>query len=466
MPVPSGTEILVIASRNVILPGFEQPQAATIKVDIRTGTITEIQQQYVYHPTLVSDPKIQWINAENKFVLPGLVDTHVHLQEPGRTDWEGFWTGTRAAVSGGITTLVDMPLDSLPPTTTVANLLRKRQAAIGQCWADVAFWGGAISGNQTQLRPLADAGVKGFKCFLGDTGDEEFPWVTEDELSEHMEVIQDIASQPILLFHAELDDSCAFKPVSEDPTLYDTYLNSRPERMEVDAISMITRLQERYPSVPCHIAHLSASSALPIIKNSKRRGLNLTVETCFHYLCLSATNQFNRHPEFKCSPPIRNDANRELLWDALIDGTIDCVVSDHSPCALELKKLKEGNIMDALGGIHGLGLGLSLLWTEAKKRNVSIAQIVRWTSEATAELAGLSALKGGITVGRDGDLVIWDPNAEFKVSNEHLRFKNKISPYKGLTLSGIVHQTFLRGCLVYDIAHNGFDGLEAVGNLL
>ncbi|KAH7925526.1 allantoinase [Leucogyrophana mollusca] len=461
-------EVLVISSRNVILPGFEQPQAATIRVDVHTGIIVDILQQYLRdEPSGHHHLKTRWINAGDQFVLPGLVDTHVHLQEPGQTDWEGFWTGTRAAISGGVTTLVDMPLDCLPPTTTVANLQMKKEAAEGQCWSDIAFWGGIIPGNQAELKPMADGGVKGFKCFLIDTGTDEFPWVSESELRTHMEELKDTPT--VLLFHAELENpsltGCHPQKYG-DPTVYQTYLDSRPEEMEVAAISMIVRLQQEYPSLHCHIAHLSASTALPLIQTAKRRGSKLTVETCPHYLSLSATPRFNRHPEFKCSPPIREDQNREKLWDALIDGTIDCVASDHSPCALELKKLEEGDIMGAMGGIHGLGLGLSLLWTEGKKRGVSLAQIVRWTSEKTAQLAGLSASKGGIKVGLDGDLVIWDPNAEFEVSKKDLHFKNKLSPYEGMGLRGVVHQTFLRGRLVYDRKQNGFDGLEPVGNLL
>ncbi|KAH7925528.1 allantoinase [Leucogyrophana mollusca] len=462
---------LTVASRNVILPGYDQPQAATITVDVETGKIIDIQHEYLpVNPSGREDTKVRRIDAGDYFILPGLVDAHVHLNEPGRTDWEGFWTGTRAAVSGGITTVVDMPLNSIPPTTTVENLSLKRRTASGQCWTDVAFWGGVIPGNQPDLKPLVAAGVKGFKCFLIESGVEEFPCVSEDDLHGHMKELKD--EPTVLLFHAELETPSSTSDLSHDspdPTVYETFLNSRPEDMEVNAIKLITRLQEEYKSLRCHIVHLSASSALPIIQAARRRGLKLTVETCFHYLCLSSSNLLNCRPEFKCCPPIRDRSNRDSLWKALIDGDIDFVVSDHSPCVTELKKLDEGDIMAAWGGINSLGLGLSLLWTEGKTRNVGITQIISWLSEKTAEHAGLSASKGQLKVGLDGDLVIWDPNAEFKarqVSKELLHFKNKLSAYEGMTLRGVVQKTFLRGQLVYDQARNGFDELDPLGKLL
>jgi allantoinase len=272
----------------------------------------------------------------------------------------------------------------------------------------------------------------------------------------------------VLLFHAELEsDSCSVQNHEEhDPTAYQTFLSSRPQELEVNAISLITVLQEKYNSLRCHIVHLSASSALPIIRAARSRGLNLTVETCFHYLCLSADDIPHGQPEFKCCPPIRSDSNRDALWEALIDGTIDCVVSDHSPCVAELKKFEEGNIMTAWGGINSLGFGLSLLWTEGRKRGISLGQIIRWTSEETAKHAGLSSSKGRLSVGYDGDLVIWDPTAEFKVSKEHFHFKNKFSAYEGMVLNGVVQQTVLRGRVAYDRTQNGFDGLTPTGKLL
>ncbi|KAG2132676.1 hypothetical protein BD769DRAFT_1448980 [Suillus cothurnatus] len=454
---------LVVTSRNALLPGSDHPQPATITVNIDTGKITDIQTVYAERSP---GGETTFIDAGEKFVLPGLVDAHVHLNEPGRTDWEGFWTGTRAAVAGGITTVVDMPLNSIPPTTTLRNLEIKRQSARGQCWADVGFWGGVIPGNQADLKPLVAARVKGFKCFLIESGVEEFPFVSEHDLHAHMKELQDQST--VLLFHAELEsDSCSVQNHEEhDPTAYQTFLSSRPQELEVNAISLITVLQEKYNSLRCHIVHLSASSALPIIRAARSRGLNLTVETCFHYLCLSADDIPHGQPEFKCCPPIRSDSNRDALWEALIDGTIDCVVSDHSPCVAELKKFEEGNIMTAWGGINSLGFGLSLLWTEGRKRGISLGQIIRWTSEETAKHAGLSSSKGRLSVGYDGDLVIWDPTAEFKVSKEHFHFKNKFSAYEGMVLNGVVQQTVLRGRVAYDRTQNGFDGLTPTGKLL
>lgn len=452
-----------ISSQNVVLPDTETPQAAVITVDTDTGKIVDIERGATNH---LPQGDVQIIDVGAKFVLPGVVDAHVHLNEPGRTDWEGFRTGTRAAISGGITTVVDMPLNSIPPTTTLENFHVKRASAEGQCWTDVAFWGGVIPGNQKDLKPLIAAGVKGFKCFLIESGVEEFPCVDEHDLRSHLDQLQ--GEPTVLLFHAELEDpSCSTKEALHlNPTHYETFLSSRPDALEVNAISLITRLQEEYPSLRCHIVHLSSSSALPTIRAARSRGLKLTVETCFHYLCLSAGMIPNGHPEFKCCPPIRDEGNRELLWQALIDGTIDSVVSDHSPCITELKKLDEGDIMGAWGGISSLGLGLSLLWTEGKRRGITINQIISWVSRKTAEHAGLSEVKGSIAVGRDGDLVIWDPEAEFKVSTESLYFKNKLSAYEGMTLYGVVLQTFLRGSLVYDSVKKDFDARGPRGKLL
>ena len=283
------------------------------------------------------------------------------------------------------------------------------------------------------------------------------------------------------MFHAEVDNH-SVPPSHEDPTQYSTFLNSRPESYEVDAISRIADLQREYPTLRCHIVHLSAASALPIIRGVKAAGHKLTVETCFHYLCLASDALPNGRPEFKCCPPIRDDANREALWAALLDGTIDCVVSDHSPCVAELKKLDDGDIMGAWGGISTLGLGLSLLWTEARKRNVAIGTILQWTSQKTATHAGLADRKGNIAAGYDADLIIWDPDAEYivrvhlsnhhpsdqrvQVTKESLRFKNKVTPYVGMVLSGRVERTVLRGKLIYKGLSDKFEGLEPSGVLL
>lgn len=455
--------LLTVTSHNVLLPNFDLPQPATINVDLKTGKIIEVRLGYVGNETCKKSGDLHFVDAGDKFVLPGLVDAHVHLEEPGNQDWEGFWTGTQAAAAGGVTTLIDMPVDSSPPTTTSTNLDIKRYSARGQCWVDVGFWGGAIPQNQFELEPLLSAGVRGFKCFLIDTGIEEFPRVSEGDLHMHMPHLQN----SVMIFHAEMQTASSPARRQLNPRSYLEFLSSRPKELEMDAITLITRLQAMYPSVSCHIAHLSAAAALPMIRAAKNRGSKLSVETCFHYLCLSAEDIPDGATEYKCTPPIREDSNRNLLWNALVDGTIDCVVSDHSPCLIEMKGLEHGDFMEAWGGVSSLGLGLSLLWTEGRKRGISLGQIIRWMSVKNAELAGLSDTKGQLKVGYDGDLVIWDPVPEFKVSKEHLYFKNKLTPYEGMTFRGLVHKTFVRGRLAYDSAlQDGFTGLQPSGKLL
>jgi len=441
------------------------PQPATIVVDVQTGKIIDIVPSYNARNGLED---VEWVDCGGNYILPGLVDAHVHLNEPGRTDWEGFWTGTRAAASGGVTTVVDMPLNSIPPTTTKENLDVKREAAQGQCWTDVAFWGGLIPGNEHKLAGMAADGVKGFKCFLIDSGVEEFPCVQADTVKEAMVNLKDSSS--VLLFHAELESDhvhVAAKPGAE-PTLYSTFLESRPPQLETDAIDLVIALQKQHAgSLRCHIVHLSAASALPAIRAARSAGLNLTVETCFHYLVLASTDSVpDARPEFKCCPPIRTAENRDALWDALREGTIDCVVSDHSPCVGELKRLGDGDFMQAWGGISTLGLGLNLLWTEGRKRGFGVGDIVRWTCQATAKHASLEGRKGFIKVGWDADLVVWNPDADTVIGKDALLFKNKLTPYEGMDVRGEVLQTFVRGVQVWNKQDGGFSKSSTPSGIL
>ncbi|EJD00776.1 allantoinase [Fomitiporia mediterranea MF3/22] len=456
---------VVFTSNNVLLPGNESCKPATVIADKTTGKIVEVRESRSSRSDFPEANDNEWIDAGDKSILPGLVDSHVHLNEPGRTDWEGFWTGTQAAVAGGVTTVVDMPLNSIPPTTTKENLAIKRKAAKGQCWSDVAFWGGLIPGNEHELRAMSEDGVKGFKCFMIESGVEEFPCVKAENIEKAMQELQN--TDTVLLFHAELESEKVHAEArpGTDPHLYETYLDSRPEELECDAINLIISLQKKYPSVRCHIVHLSAASALPSIRAARKAGARLTVETCFHYLVLASSSIPDAAPQYKCCPPIRDEANRNALWEALVDGTIDCVVSDHSPCVAELKRLQDGDLMKAWGGISTLGLGLSLLWTEGKKRGVSIGQIMKWTSEATSKQASLQDKKGAIRVGWDADLIIWDPEAQFKITKENLHFKNKLSAYVGITVQGKVEKTFVGGQLAWNASVNG-GGPQPIGHLI
>jgi len=458
--------MLIITSSKVVLTGREDAKPATIEVDTANQKIIGVREGILSRTadySHLTDEELEWIDAGDCFVFPGLVDSHVHLNEPGRTDWEGFNTGTRSAISGGVTTVVDMPLNSIPPTTTVLNLEEKRKAAEGQCWSDVAFWGGVIPGNEAQLLPLVRSGVKGFKCFLIESGVEEFPHVNAEEVKVAMKQLE--GHPTVFMFHAELDNASPNNHTHLPPTEYSTFLTSRPEEMEYEAIKLIISLQRSHPNLRCHIVHLSASSALPLIRQAKSEGINLTVETTFHYLSLTAENIPHGRPEFKCCPPIRDERNRELLWEAVKDGTIDFVVSDHSPCVASLKKLEEGNIMEAWGGISGLGLGLHLLWEEGLRRGLSVGQISRLLSENPAKHAGLEGIKGCIAPGYDADFVIWNPDGKTEIKKEALQFKNKLSPYEGLTLQGSVKETILRGKRVWSAAR-GFEIQEPTGQLL
>ncbi|WP_406135751.1 allantoinase AllB [Streptomyces sp. NBC_01089] len=387
-------------------------------------------------------------------LLPGLVDTHVHVNDPGRTEWEGFWTATRAAAAGGITTLLDMPLNSLPPTTTADNLRTKQDVARSKAHIDVGFWGGAIPSNVKDLRPLYDAGVFGFKCFLSPSGVEEFPELDQEELARSMAEIAGFGG--LLIVHAEDPHRLADAPQRSGPQ-YADFLASRPRAAENAAIEGLIALARRLDA-RIHVLHLSSSDALPLIAAAKREGVRVTVESCPHFLTLTAEEVPDGATEFKCCPPIREAANQDALWQGLADGTIDCIVSDHSPCTTDLKT---PDFADAWGGISSLQLGLPAIWTAARERGHTLDDVVRWMSTAPAELAGLSA-KGAIEAGRDADFAVLAPDDTFTVDPAELYHRNQVTAYAGKTLYGVVRSTWLRGVR---IAEDGVPG-EPVGRLL
>jgi allantoinase len=392
----------------------------------------------------------------NAAILPGLVDSHVHINDPGRADWEGFHTATRAAATGGYTMLVDMPLNCVPSTTTVAAFESKRAAAQGRCWVDWAAWGGIVQGNKEDIAPLAGAGVLGFKCFLIHPGIEEFTMVSEEDLRVALPHLAETGLP--LLVHAELAgpiDAATARLSDADWKRYATYLQSRPEEAELSAIQMMLSLCQQY-NFRLHIVHLSSGRALPMLQAARSEGLPVSVETCPHYLHLEAENIPTGATLCKCAPPIRSRENRELLWQGLRKGIIDLVVTDHSPCPPEMKRLAEGNFQTAWGGISSISLALSVMWTEASKRGFTLLDIARWMAQAPALLAGCQARKGRIAAGYDADLVVFDPDVTFQVAAEGLHYRYPVSPYLNETLQGVVKATYLRGRPVF--AAGNFSG--------
>lgn len=404
--------------------------------------------------------------GEASVIMPGLVDTHVHVNEPGRADWEGFDTATRAASAGGVTTLVDMPLNSIPPTTTLEGFRRKLEAAREQCHVDVAFWGGVVPDNRAELPALYEAGVVGFKCFLVPSGVEEFPHVSESELRPALRVLAEMDA--LLIAHAELpgpiDEATqkeAARPES-DPREFTTFLRTRPGEAEDEAVALMIRLS-RETKARVHIVHHSSAGSLDMLREAQRAGVRITVETCPHYLFFAAEDVPAGAPEFKCCPPIRERENREKLWAALEDGTIGMIVSDHSPAPPGMKCLETGDFLAAWGGISSLQLRLPIVWTLLRERGLSLARLSEWTASRPAGLVGLQKEKGAIEAGRDADFVIWNPDASFTVEPSMIHHRHKLTPYMGQKLYGVVEATYLRGQKIYE--RGKFAG-EPLGRLI
>jgi allantoinase len=426
-------------SKSVVTPEGVRPAAILVE----DGRILEV----LAHPPAYTTGH----DFGDLAIFPGLVDTHVHINDPGRADWEGFETATRAAIAGGYTTLVDMPLNSIPATTDVRGLREKRSAASGACHTDYAFWGGLVEGNQQDLEFLASAGVRGFKCFLVPSGADEFPMVTPETLRRAAPVIAKTGLP--LLAHAELPapiDLATRSLVSAscDWREYRNYLASRPDEAELAAIRLLIETC-RESGCRIHIVHLSTAKALPELRSARAAGLPITVETCPHYLHFASEDVGDGQTVFKCAPPIRSRANREKLWEGLQAGDIDLVATDHSPCPPELKLPKQGDFLRAWGGIASLSIALPLMWSDALRHGSGLDNLARWMSSAPAQLAGLSGTKGQIAAGFDADLVVFDSQASFVVHPALLHYRHPLSAYMGETLTGVVRQTFLRGELAY-----------------
>ncbi|CAH2074055.1 unnamed protein product, partial [Iphiclides podalirius] len=402
-----------------------------------------------------SDGDLTVVDGGGLALMAGVVDSHVHVNEPGRTAWEGFQTATSAAAAGGITTIVDMPLNSIPPTTTLENLKIKASSAEGNVFVDVGFWGGVIVGNQDSLRDLVKAGVVGFKCFLCPSGVDEFPNVQAEDLEKAFAALEGTGS--LLAFHAEVEDEInesSKKILKKDPEEYSTYLESRPPKMELNAISLISSFLNK-TDVRVHVVHVSSATVVPLLNEARQKRITasntawrggVTAETCHHYLSLSAEQIPRGRSEYKCAPPIRDMDNKENLWKYLLEDKLDMVVSDHSPCTPELKC---SNNLEAWGGISSVQFGLSLFWTEARARGLDLTSICKYMCAAPAQLCGIEDRKGALKPGLDADIVFFDPDAEFTVTADIIRHKNKLTPYIGKTLKGVVRKTYVRGQLVY-----------------
>jgi allantoinase len=429
---------LILRGRRVATPEGIRPAS----IHVAAGRIQAVE------PFDTTSPDLPVIDAEHAVILPGLVDTHVHVNEPGRTDWEGFASATRSAAAGGVTTLLDMPLNSIPATTSVAALTVKRAAAGSQAAVDVGFIGGVVPGNTGQLAGLRAAGVHAFKCFLVPSGVEEFASVSERDLEEAMPVLAGLDAR--LMVHAELPGPIvrAAACLRGDPRRYATWHASRPASAEVEAIRLIARLAAEF-ALRVHVVHLASAESLAGLSAARRAGVRISAETCPHYLTFAAEEIPDGATEFKCAPPIGSRANRDLLWEALEAGELDAVVSDHSPCPPAMKSLDTGSFVSAWGGISSLQLGLAAVWTGARARGLGLDRVVEWMCAGPARVAGLAGSKGAIAPGADADLVMFLPDDEFVVDGARLRHRHAVTPYHGRRLAGVVEATYLRGVEVY-----------------
>ncbi len=462
---------LLVLARRAVLPGGERAVAVGV-VGGRIAVVVPLDE--------VEDlPRAREVLelADDEVLLPGLVDTHVHVNEPGRTAWEGFETATRAAALGGVTTVIDMPLNSIPATTTLDALRVKQDAARGAVHVDVGFWAGVVPGNTGELAGLVEAGVFGAKCFTTPSGVDEFEHVSPAQLREGLAELARLGSR--LLVHAEdpavLDEAAeavaARVAAGEDPRSFALFLDSRPAAAEDSAVAdVIAAARElRHAGARVHVVHLASASALPLVAAARAEGLGVTAETCPHYLSLDAAAVPDGATQFKCCPPVREAATtQDALWDALHDGVLDSVVSDHSPCTPDLKLLEpdgSGDFLAAWGGIASVQLGLPVVWTAARERGVPLAEVVSWMAERPAARVGLAGRKGSLAVGADADLVVLAPEAEVLVEPGMLAFKNKVTPYAGQRLRGAVRSTWLRGRRVAGghagrLLHAGRDGAD------
>ena len=442
---------LIIRSQRVVTDGSTRPAA----IHIRAGRIIGVLD---FEDVPAGCPLDE---AGDAVVMPGVVDTHVHVNEPGRTDWEGFDTATRAAAAGGVTTIVDMPLNSIPATTSVADFDMKRRAADGKCFVDVGFWGGVVPGNASELQGLVGAGVLGFKCFLVPSGVDEFRAVTEADLRIAMPVLAKLGVP--LLVHAELPGPiehatqqvvarrgwlARLSGSAPDARSYATYLATRPKQAENDAMALSIELCREY-RVRTHIVHLSSSEALTPLYHARVARCPITVETCPHYLTFVADEIPDEATAFKCAPPIRERENREYLWAALAGGLIQMVASDHSPSPPKLKQTRSGDFLRAWGGISSLQVSLAATWTGASARGYSLNQLAEWMCRAPARLASFDR-KGAVEVGYDADLVVWDPEGALTVEGRSLMHRHPLTPYEGRTLRGVVERTYLGGRRIYE----------------